>query len=79
MPIKSYLAHPIEDKMDVLLDKLSKIEACEVVPSKNQNLIIVVTETIDDDEEQLLQNKLEAIEEIKLLSLVSGFNSPQNS
>lgn len=77
MPIKSYLAHPVEDKKEALLYKLSQIEACEVVPSKNQNLIIVVTETIDEEEEQQLQKELEAIEEIQLLSLVSGFNSPQ--
>ncbi|MGB0869224.1 MAG: hypothetical protein ACPGSD_06480 [Flavobacteriales bacterium] len=77
MPIKSYLAHPIKDKMDVLMEKLSKIEACELVPSKNEELIIVVTETIDEEAEQKLQQQLEAIEEIQLLSLVSGFNSPQ--
>lgn len=77
MPIKSYLAHPVQNKMEDLLNKLSQIEACEVIPSKNQNLLIVVTETRDDEEEQHLQNMLEAIEEIKLLSLVSGFNSPQ--
>lgn len=77
MPIKSYLAHPIENKMDDLQNILSQIEACEVIPSKNQNLLIVVTETRDEEEEQQLQNTLEAIEEIQLLSLVSGFNSPQ--
>ncbi len=77
MPIKSYLAHPVQDKMDVLVSKLSHIEACEVIPSKNQNLLIVVTETINEEEEQELQKSLEAIEEMQLLSLVSGFNSPQ--
>lgn len=77
MPIKSYLAHPVQDKMEVLQNKLSQIEACEVIPSKNQDLLIVVTETINEEEEQQLQNKLETIEEIQLLSLVSGFNSPQ--
>jgi len=77
MPIKSYLAHPVQNKMEDLLKILSQIEACEVIPSKNQNLLIVVTETRNDEEEQNLQNTLEAIEEIQLLSLVSGFNSPQ--
>lgn len=77
MPIKSYLAHPVEGKMEELQETLSQIEACEVIPSKNQNLLIVVTETIDDNEEDELQKTLESIEEIQLLSLVSGFNSPQ--
>lgn len=78
MPIKSYLAHPVPNKMDVLMSKLTQIDACEVIPSKNENLLIVVTETINEEEEQKLQEQLEAIEEMHLLSLVSGFNSPQN-
>lgn len=77
MPIKSYLAHPHKGKKQELLDELSSIPSCEAIPASNQDIIAVVTETNNKQEEEALKIQLEAIKSLKLLAMVSGFNTPQ--
>ncbi len=79
MPIKSYLVHPQEGKKTELLQALSAINQCEVLPAKNKNLLILITETENDIEEDILKEKLETIKSLKLMAMVSGFNTPQNN
>ena len=76
MPIKSYLVHPHQGKKNELLKALSAIEACDVVPAQNRDVIVVVTETNNKEEEEQLKSRLESIESLKLLAMVSGFDSP---
>lgn len=78
MPIKSYLAHPVSGQKEELITALRNLKQCEVVPAENQNILAVVTDTSDEKEEAILKEKMEAINSLKLLSLVSGFNTPQN-
>lgn len=75
MPIKSYLAHPHEGKKTELIEALSAINECEIIPAQNEDLLIVVTDTQDKIEEDILKEKLETIESLKLLAMVSGFNT----
>ncbi len=75
MPIKSYLAHPQEGKKEDLLMALSKINHCEVIPAQNKDVIVLVTDTESEIEENILKEKLEAIESLKLFSMVSGFDT----
>lgn len=78
MPIKSYLAHPHDGKKAELVDALSQLNACEVLPASNEDVLVVVTDTLDDASEEILKEKIDKIDSLKLLALVSGFNSPQN-
>lgn len=78
MPIKSYLAHPHDGKKAELVDALSQLSSCDVIPAKNEDILVVVTDTLDDASEEILKEKIEKIDSLKLLALVSGFNSPQN-
>jgi len=78
MPIKSYLAHAIEGKKEELMKALMNLKQCEVVPAENQDVFALVTDTPNEEEEGVLKEKIEAINSLKLLSLVSGFNTPQN-
>jgi len=78
MPIISYLAHPQEGKKVELLEALSIINQCEVIPAENKNLLIVVTDTNTDEDQESLKERIEAIESLKLLAMVSGFNTPKN-
>ena len=78
MPIKSYLALPLNGRKEELMSALKKFNQCEVVPAKNQDVLALVTETSNDKEEEILKEKIEAISSLKLLSLVSGFNTPHN-
>lgn len=78
MPIKSYLAHAIKGKKEELMEALLSLKQCEVVPAQNQDVIALVTDTPNETEDDLLKEKIETIQSLKLLSLVSGFNTPQN-
>ena len=79
MPIKSYLAHPHQGKKEELIRDISNLEYCEVIPAQNKDLLIVITETDNKDEEKKLKEKLETIDSLKLLAMVSGFNTPQKN
>ncbi|WP_109300958.1 hypothetical protein [Aquimarina sp. AU474] len=79
MPIKSYLAHPHEDKKEDLIEALSTIEQCEIMAAQNKDVLILITETENKAEEAILKEKLDAIKSLKLLAMVSGFNTPQNN
>lgn len=79
MPIKSYLAHPHEGKKEELINAISTIAECEVIPAENKDVLVVVTETDSKIQEENLKEKLEAITSLKLLAMVSGFNTPKNN
>ena len=75
MPIKSYLAHPHQGKKRELFDALSKLKSCEVIPAENKEVIVLVTDTKNEIEENILKEKLESIESLRLFAMVSGFDT----
>ncbi len=77
MPIKSYIAHPHNDKYQELLSELSNITDCDIIPSENKEIIIVVTDTKSDLEDKNIQIEINAINSLNILSLVSGFETDQ--
>ncbi|MBA6157307.1 hypothetical protein H3Z83_12385 [Tenacibaculum sp. S7007] len=77
MPIKSYLAHPLEGKKEELQQAISLLDGCEIIPAENKDVLVVVTETKDDAEDKSLKESIETIKSLKLLALVSGFNTPK--
>ena len=79
MPIKSYLAHPQDGKKADLINALSNMANCEVIPAENKDLLIVVTDTNTLTEDEQLKEAIEAIDSLKLLALVSGFDTPKNN
>ncbi|MGG6232392.1 hypothetical protein [Tenacibaculum sp. SDUM215027] len=79
MPIKSYLAHPHDGKKEELIKALSTLGQCEVIPAENKDVLVVVTETDTKVEEETLKQKLETISSLKLLAMVSGFNTPKKN
>lgn len=79
MPIKSYLAHPLDGKKEALIHALQKLDNCEVIPSENEELVIVLTDTFSVEEDKSLKEKIDALDSLKMISLVSGFNTPKNS
>ncbi|WP_194767799.1 hypothetical protein [Tamlana sp. I1] len=79
MPIKSYLAHPYDGKKDDLVIALSQISKCDVIPAENNDVLIIVTETDTLKEDEQLKETIEAIDSLKLLAMVSGFDTPKNN
>ena len=79
MPIISYLAHPYKGKKNELIEAISEIDQCEVIPAENKNILVVVTETENKQEEENLKLKLDTIDSLKLLAMVSGFNTPKSN
>lgn len=77
MPIKSYLAHPQEGKKEQMIADLSALQNVEIVPGENKEVVIVITDTVTDKEEEQLKEKLDGVESMKLLAMVSGFNTPK--
>ncbi|WP_136481303.1 hypothetical protein [Cognatitamlana onchidii] len=77
MPIKSYLAHPHDGQKDELIKALSQLSVCDVIPAENRDLLIVVTDTDNKDQDQQIKEKIEAIDSLKLLAMVSGFDTPK--
>lgn len=77
MPIKSYLAHPHDGKKAELLQALLNLYNCEVIPAENKDVLIVVTDTDDNIQDEKLKAQIEAIGSLKLLAMVSGFDTPK--
>jgi nitrate reductase NapAB chaperone NapD len=75
MPIKSYVLHCENEKKEILLQELQKLESCEVIPAQNHEVIVVVTDTETEELDQELYNQLLEIKGLKHLSLVSGFDT----
>ena len=81
MPVKSYLAFPHPGKKGDLESALIALLKCDVIPSKNIDILVVVTDTQNEKEEEDLLNKINNIESLDHLTLVSGFSdtySPLN-
>ena len=74
MPIKSYVAFPRKGEKERLIKVLESTEHCEVMPSTNKDVLVLVTDTQNDQQEEALQQVLDSIEEIEHLNLVSGFS-----
>ncbi|MBU3821647.1 chaperone NapD [Flavobacteriaceae bacterium XHP0103] len=78
MPIKSYLAHPHSGRKESLAKALNTLSNCEVIPAENENLLIVVTETDNQEQEDKLKQTIESLEDLKLMAMVSGFDVPKD-
>ncbi|CAM1333064.1 hypothetical protein [Tenacibaculum aestuariivivum] len=76
MPIKSYLAHPYEGKKEALQKALALLNGCEVIVAENKNVLVVITDTVNDITDKNLKESIERLSSLKLLALVSGFNTP---
>ena len=49
MPVFSYLAYPKQGAKQDLLNDLSALDYCEATPADNQNILILITDTPDEE------------------------------
>ena len=72
MPVFSYLAYPKQGAKQELLDELNALDHCEVTPADNQNILILLTDTPDDETEKDLQKKLKNLKTLESLGMTFG-------
>lgn len=73
MPIKSYLVFPHSGQKEQLAQALEH-HACSVIPAENKDLLIMVTDTQSEQDEEGLMQQLKEIKSLDHYTLVSGFN-----
>ena len=72
MPVFSYLAYPKPGAKLELLNDLAALEHCEATPADNQNILILITDTPDDETEKKLQIKLKNLKSLESLGMTFG-------
>ncbi len=72
MPVFSYLAYPKNGAKEKLINDLAALEYCEATPADNENILILVTDTPDEDAEKVLQKKLKKLKSLESLGMTFG-------
>ena len=72
MPVFSYLVYPKKDAKEQLRLDLEFLEHCEVLPSDNQEVLVLVTDTPDENIEKALKLKLGQIDSLQSLGMTFG-------
>jgi nitrate reductase NapAB chaperone NapD len=72
MPVFSYLAYPKQGAKQDLLNDLTALDYCEATPADNQNILILITDTPDEETEKALQKKLNELKTLESLGMTFG-------
>ena len=72
MPVFSYLAYPVSGSKEQLLNDLAALDFCEVTPAENEEVLILVTDTPDEETEKELQEKVKTIKSLESLGMTFG-------
>jgi len=72
MPVFSYLAYPKQGAKQDLLNDLTALDHCEVTAADNQNILILITDTPDEETEKALQKKLKQLKTLESLGMTFG-------
>ncbi len=71
--IQSYVVHPAACRAAEVTAALTAIPGCEVLPAENRPVLVLVTETSDRAAQRQLERRLDAVENIAHIALVSGW------
>jgi len=72
VPVFSYLVYPGKGAKEELLHDLAALDYCEVTPAENEEILILVTDTPDEEKEKELQIKLNKIKSLQSLGMTFG-------
>ena len=72
MPVFSYLAYPVLGAKEALYRDLKALDHCEVMRAKNEDVLILVTDTPNEDKEKELQKRLKRLKSLESLGMTFG-------
>jgi nitrate reductase NapAB chaperone NapD len=72
MPVFSYLAYPKKGAKEQLLRDFIALDYCEAAPAENEEILILVTDTPDENKEKELQKKLKELKSLESLGMTFG-------
>ncbi len=72
MPIFSFLAYPETSMKDQLIKDLSSMKYCEVKPSDNRDVLILLTDAPDEETNKDLINTIKELDSLQSLSMTFG-------
>ena len=76
MPVCGYVLVPDVEGRAVLLDRLSCLPGCEVVPAQNSDVLLLVTTTPGPREDRELRQRIESLPGLDALLLTFGEIDP---
>jgi nitrate reductase NapAB chaperone NapD len=77
MPVFGYVAIPAQGTIDALQTDLNSLSHCQVIRAENKEILVLVTDTPDEDAEKHLQAQLKKIDTLQSLSMTFGYNDEQ--
>ena len=72
MPIFSFIAYTENNMKDQLIKDLSLMQYCEVKPSDNKDVLILLTDTPDEEANKDLINQIKELSSLQSLSMTFG-------
>ena len=72
MPIFSFLTYPKKNMKDQLIKDLSNMQYCQVKPSTNQDVLILLIDTPDEETNKNLMNTIKELKSLESLSMSFG-------
>ncbi len=72
MPVFSFLAYPKTKMKDQLIKDLSQIQYCEVQVSDNEDVLILLADTPDEETNKGLINTVKELDSLQSLSMTFG-------
>tara|TARA_B100000614_G_C14408325_1_gene436685 strand:- start:76 stop:309 length:234 start_codon:yes stop_codon:yes gene_type:complete len=72
MPIFSFLAYPNKNNKEQLIKELSGMPYCEVTPSENKDVLILLLDTPDEQINKELINTIKGLESVQSLNMTFG-------
>jgi nitrate reductase NapAB chaperone NapD len=79
MPVFSYIAYPKQGQRDELIIDLAALKYCEVIPSDNEEILILVTDAPNENKEKELQHMLKNLKPLQSLGLTFGHTEQYRS
>lgn len=74
MPVKSYLIFPKNNKTEDVIKSLSLMDYCDVFPSDDEKIIILITETDNEQTDEELWKELQSNSAIQQINLIAAYN-----